>query len=487
MVLRDQSLIRAVRTGPSRFARNGAVVGIALALAGCVSYEAKPVLPEQNAERLLVRSLNDPSLLAFVQSNLADGSAAELDGSWNLETLTLAAFYFHPELDVARAQWAVAEAARVTAGERPGAGIDVAPGANTTTSTPSPRLVTATADLTLETGGKRAYRIAQAAQLAEAARLNVASVAWQVRSRVRSSLLALYGAGESERLLGEQQTIQAQNLRILEGQFREGAISAFELTQARLASERSELALRDAQRRAAEARAQLAGAVGVPVTAINRAEFSFDAFEELPPDLATETARRQSLSERPDILSALAQYAASQSELQLAVAGQYPDIHLGPGYEYDQGDNKWSLGLSVALPADRNRGPIAQAKARREETAARFDALQSSVLEQIDLASAAYRAALQKEADVDAMLSDLTRQQQLAQQMLDAGAISGSELAALRLQLSASALDRLDALMQAQQAVGQLEDAVQSPLGLPSAVWEQPPRGPDSTGGTDTP
>ena len=61
-------------------------------------------------------------------------------------------------------------------------------GRNTTTSTPSPRLVTATVDLTLETGGKRGYRIAQATQLSEAARLNVASIAWQVHSRVRSEL-----------------------------------------------------------------------------------------------------------------------------------------------------------------------------------------------------------------------------------------------------------------------------------------------------------
>ena len=42
-------------------------------------------------------------------------------------TLTLAAFYFHPELDVARAQWAVAEAARITAGERPALAAGVAP------------------------------------------------------------------------------------------------------------------------------------------------------------------------------------------------------------------------------------------------------------------------------------------------------------------------------------------------------------------------
>lgn len=474
-------------TGPGRFARSGVLLAIALAFTGCVSFESVPLEPAQHAELLQERSLNDPRLREFVESNTADGSGAARDASWNLETLTLAAFYFHPELDVARAQWAVAEAARTTAGERPGIGVSAAPGVNTTTSTPSSRLVTATADLTLETGGKRAHRIAQAQQLAEAARLNVASVAWQVRSRVRSSLIALYSARESERLLVEQQAIQARNLVILEGQFRAGAISAFELTQARLAVANSQLTLRDAERREAEARVQLAGAVGIPVAALERTEVSFEAFESLPTDLGIDAARRQALMNRADVLGALAQYAASQSALQLAIAGQYPDIHLGPGYEYDQGDNKWSLGLSITLPADRNRGPIIEARARREEAAARFDALQSSVLEQIDLAAAGYRAASRKKADVDAMLADLTRQERLAQGMLEAGAISGSELAALRLQLSASALARLDALLQAQQAVGQLEDAAQTPLGLSNGVWEQSPRTSESIGGIGQP
>ena len=109
------------------------------------------------------------------------------------------------------------------------------------------------------------------------------------------------------------------------------------------------------------------------------------------------------------------------------------------------------------------------------------------MLGQIDLAVAAYRTALQKQADASAMLSDLTQQERIAEAMLQAGAISRSDLVALRLQLSVSALARLDAVQQAQQAVGQLEDAVQRPLGLPSAVWEKPPRTAQPAGGNSSP
>ena len=60
--------------------------------------------------------------------------------------------------------------------------------------------------------------------------------------------------------------------------------------------------------------------------------------------------------------------------------------------------------------------------------------------------------------------------------MLDAGEISKSDVATLRLQLSALALSRLDALAKGQQALGQLEDALQSPLDLSASAWQTAPR-----------
>jgi outer membrane protein, heavy metal efflux system len=458
-----------------RFVKIQIVLGAAL-LAGCTSFNPHPLVPAQTAADLRERSLADPSLHTFIDTNLNEGAGDAARSSWDVESLTLAAFYFHPELDLARAQWAVAEAGRMAAGERPGLTAGVTPGTNATTSTPSPRLVTANVDLTLETAGKRGYRIAQAEQLSEAARLNIAAVAWQVRGHVRSGLLGLYGARQAEELLRQQQTIQAENIRIVEGQYQAGAISAFELTQARLAADGSRLALHDAQRRSAEALVQLADAIGVPASALDGVEISFDRFNQLPADVPAAEARYQALVNRADILGALAEYGASQSSLQLEIARQYPDLHLGPGYEYDQGDNKWSLGLAVTLPAKRNRGAIAVAQARRAEAAARFNSLQARVVGEIDLAVAAYRAALQKQTDATAMLADLTSQARVAQSMFEVGDISRSDLAALQLQLSVSALARLDALLQAQQAAGQLEDALQSPLALSSDVWERAPR-----------
>jgi outer membrane protein TolC len=290
-------------------------------------------------------------------------------------------------------------------------------------------------------------------------------------------LVDLYIAQETVTLLQAQQDVQADNVRLVQGQYQAGAISAFELTQARLAANNALLALRDAQRLAAEARVQLADTVGVPVQALDAVQLSFAGLGTLPPVVSLADARRQALFLRSDVLSALAEYAASQAALQLEIAKQYPDVHLNPGYEFDQGDNKWQLGLTVTLPVlSRNQGPIAEAVAKREEAAANFNALQARITGDIEHAAAGFHVALQKQADVEALLAEVQRQERSAQAMLNVGEISRSELVALRLQLSAYSISRLDSLAKAQQALGQLEDALQSPLGLPATLWQNPPR-----------
>jgi outer membrane protein TolC len=444
------------------------VMGI-VALAGCARFEPRPIAPTETAARFEQRSLADAAFRSYVETNLERELTNWPSQRWDLELLTLAAFYYQPSLDVARARWGVATAGKITAGERPNPTLSVAPAYNTTTKIPSPWIVTSSLDIPIETAGKRGYRLAQAQQLSEVARLNIAAVAWQVRSAVRQSLVSLDAALATEALLQEQQKIQTENLRLLELQYQAGAISAFELTQARVAADSTRLAWRDSERQSAEARAQLAQAIGVPVRALDGLDFSFDSLHAIPAEVDSAEVRRQALLNRADLLGALAEYAASQSALQLEIAKQYPDVHLSPGYEYDQGDNKWSLGLAVTLPVfNHNQGAIAEAQARRAEAAARFNALQAAVLAEIDLAFAGYQAALRKQADAETMLVDLQRQQKSARGLLDAGEISKSELAGLQLQFSAAALARQDALTKAAQTAGQLEDAIQSPLSLPA-------------------
>ena len=450
-------------------------------LAGCTHFRSQPLAPAETAARLESRSLGEPALKGFLEKNLHRELTNWPAASWDFDMLTLAAFYYHPSLDVARGRWAVAEAVKITAGGRPNPTLNVTPGYNTTTLTPSPWIPLGFLDIPVETAGKRGYRIAQAVGLSESARLNIASVAWQARSGVRRSLVALHAAQGAEVLLREQQGLQAENLGLLERQHEAGAVSAFEVSQAGIAADNARLGLRDAERQSAEARVQLAEAIGVPASALAGVKFSFEGWGQLAGEASVTDARRQALLNRSDILSGLADYAAIEAGLQLEIAKQYPDVHLQPGYQFDQGDSKWSLGITVELPVlNQNQGPIAEAKARRTEAAARFNALQAGVLFEIDRAVAGYHAALQKRADADELLARSQKQEQRSRAMLEAGEISKGDLVALRLQLSAAKMARLDGLIKSQQALAQLEDALQSPLGLPASVWQTSPRVPES-------
>ena len=168
---------------------------------------------------------------------------------------------------------------------------------------------------------------------------------------------------------------------------------------------------------------------------------------------------------RSDILSALSDYAAAEAELRLQIAKQYPDVHLNPGYQFDQGDNKWTLGITFELPVlNQNQGPIAEARARRQEAAARFTELQAKVIGEIDRTVAAYRAANEQLTAADSLLDAERQQQQSVEAQLRAGAADPLDLLNVQFELGAAALAQLDGQARLQQSVGALEDALQRPI-----------------------
>jgi outer membrane protein TolC len=454
-----------------------ALIGALALTAACVRFHPEPISPERSADQLQARTLDDAGLRSYLEATTGHPLETWPLPSWDLSSLTLAAFYYQPDLDVARAQLAVADAGTRTSGERPNPSIGLTPGYNVTTRTPSPWIPTAVLDMTIETVGKRGHRRAEARHLSEAARLTLASVAWQVRGRVRAGLVALHSARGTAALLQEQQALRDELVRLMGVQYQAGALSGFDLRLARIAADQTRLSRHDAERQLLEARVALAGAVGVPVSALERVEFSSAGLDSAPLPEELQDARRQALVSRADLLSALAEYAASQSALQLEIAKQYPDLQIGPGYEYDQGDDKWSLGVTLSLPIfSRNRGPIAEAQARRRQAAARFEALQARVLAEVDRALGGYTAARRQQADAEALQAELVRQQEVAVAKLEAGEIGKSELLGQQLELCLSKLARQEALTRSLEALAALEDALQRPLGVPASSWEEPPR-----------
>ena len=461
----------------SLWTKSIAALTLPLLLAGCARFESKPISATHSLEHWEGRNLSGEGLKRFLESNLGHEISGWPLPFWDFETLSLAALYYHPSLDVARAEWGVAQAGIVTAGARPNPTISVVP--QYTVNSPSdvsPWLTTINFDIPIETAGKRGYRRARAQQLSEAARLNLATAAWRVRSHLREVLLEhIVLQQRAERLRRQEETLR-QLSQLYDERVKTGTLTATEALPTRLLLQKNLLELTVAKQSAADNRVRLAEAIGVPLTALAGINLSPDlAF--IGPGFDPEQGprfRREALERRPDILSALAEYAAAQSTLQLEIAKQYPDVHLGPGYEYDQGENKWALGLSVELPVrNRNQGPIAEAQAKREEAAARFTALQAQVIAEIDRALTAHQASQEQLASVDSLLRTQQRYADSVQALFTAGSADRAELVTAQLELATAQLTRLDALFKVQQALGQVEDALQDSIHrIPRSAFE---------------
>src|SRR5262249_37648179 len=111
-----------------------------LALGGCARFHPQPLSPAQNAAQLESRSLTNQALKEFVETNSHRAFPTWPSDAWDFEALTWAAFYYHPSLEVARAEWAVARGGEKTAAQRPNPTLTVTPGYDTTTTVPSPWL-----------------------------------------------------------------------------------------------------------------------------------------------------------------------------------------------------------------------------------------------------------------------------------------------------------------------------------------------------------
>jgi len=460
------------------------LVSLLTLLAGCAiqPYHARPLDPAALAKSYETRTLDSAALREFIQTNLGRDVTPWPPKSWSGKMLTLAAFYYSPDLDAARAKWGTARAGMVTAAQRPNPAL-LLPFHHTSDSTGnSPWTYGLGLDIPVETAGKRGYRMAQAQQLSDAARFSIGSVAWQLRSRLRAQLLKLYGARQTISILKQQIEVQRQIAKMLEQRLAAGEASATGVNRQRISLVRSRADLANAQGQMENARAQVASAIGVPVDALDGIHFDFAEFDRIYPDIPARDAQRQALLNRADLLGALAQYQASQNALQLAIANQYPDIHLGPGYLWDQGATKIAFGVSaIALPIlNQNQGPIAEAKARRAEAEAKVISLQARAIDQTGRALVAYRAALKALSQSEVLLSAQEQQLSSAQKLYKSGETGRLSLALAHRALFAVLLVRQGALTQVQQSLGRLEDALERPLdgaaGISAAILTDPLR-----------
>jgi outer membrane protein TolC len=437
-------------------------------LAACTAPAPSPVPADASARALLQRRLDDPRLQRFIAATgglSADAAAAP----WDLDHLVLAALYFHPELGVARSRLQIAQAHARVVRTRPAPSLGVSLGRGAAAALASPWVVGAAIDLLIEPGQRRHLRAAEADALVGAARADLQQAAWQVRARVASALLDNWAAQRRLEPLRQQLDLQARRADLVGRRVAAGASPRED--ERREAAQRDLYAVALAQTEAdlGQSRADLAQAIGVPLAALEGVELSFDGLDRSPDidlDAAAGALLQQALRGRADLLEALAQVDAAQAGLQSELSRRWPDLRIGPGYQFDLGANKYTVSVAADWPrsADALDAAAAEALARRDLAVRQMMALQARVLAQVDHALLAWRAAAPAARAARDRQEHAERRALDAQARFDAGALDRPALLAAR-------IDRVDALRMQQSALErqrralvELEDALQCPL-----------------------
>jgi len=446
------------------------------------TYEAKPIAPAQLADSFSQRTLDSTELHNYMLAQGYPENAFPIK-QWNLQELTLAAFLYNPQLDVARAQWHAAQAAEITAGQKPNPGVSGGLTHHSQTDGGiSPWTYGISFAVTIETSGKRQARMDQAASLSEATRIDIGQSAWQVRSQLRDSLLEYQAALRQVGLLQREVALHEEIVQMLEKRVQAGLASSIDLNNARLQWQKARHAVEAEKDRMAGLRTAVAIAVGLPASALDGMQCDTALLDRAvaTENLSADNIRRTGLLNRLDIRSALARYAAAEANLRLEIARQHQDITLGPGYLWDQGDVQWSLGLSTLLNLmNKNEGPIAEARAARELQASQFNALQTHIIGELEQSLINHLAAMERTAKAQQLLAAQQQRTAQTERQFEAGHVDRLELAQTRLETLSAEQGLLDAQTHAQRALNTLEDAVQRPLDgsapLPEIAQEATP------------
>jgi outer membrane protein TolC len=121
---------------------------------------------------------------------------------------------------------------------------------------------------------------------------------------------------------------------------------------------------------------------------------------------------------------------------------------------------------------NRNQGPIAEAKARREETGAKFLALQARVLAEIERAAQGWDLARAEVAQLAEVAQAQARRQDTIQEQVKAGAAERLDVLNAQLEYNTSELARAEGKLRLDQALAALQDVWQQPFPGADAIFK---------------
>lgn len=454
--------------GTARRLRAAVVVLAALALGACATYAPALIEPAKTAEAFAARRLDAPPVRDALMRVMPAAAAPWPPAAWDRAGLLAVALADNGALAVARAEAEAAAAAKITAGETPNPTLGLQ--AEYARHEPDQWLYGLSFDFLLPHRAVRAIDLEVAELGAGAARADLMQKTWDVR---RALIAALSDRESARRRLDATARLAEAQDRLLALQQRRvdaGEDAPTDLNAAQAARLDIEQQVASARADLVSADAAVAAALGMPATALDGVVIAWPDWGAPPPFApdAFATAREAALLSRADLASAIDAYAVSEKKLERAVARQYPEVSLRPGYYWDHGIAKWPLDVDFALPVfNRNEGEIAQARAAREVAGQKLLALQAAIYGDVDAALRADTVAAESLDAARRRGDSLRRQLAHADAALKLGAGDSLGRANAEVLVLRAELEALQAAAQRQGARNALEDALHAPLSGP--------------------
>jgi CRISPR system Cascade subunit CasA len=450
-----------------RFARRAAgLIACACALVACASYTPAPIDTRRSAEAFGARRLDAPSVRDDVERVAPGAFATWPPATWDRGALLAVALAENGSLSVARAEVEAALAGEISAGESPNTTLNLQ--SEYARREPDHWLYGLSFDFLLRRRADLEVRLAELGT--RAARSGLMEETWAVRRALTAALSDRESAHRREIELSrlgeaEDQLVATERLRVEAGEDEPSALALAESARLEVAQQHA-MARADAD--AADAAA--AAALGVPPQALDGIAIAWPDWGDPPPIEPERIAslREKALLSRADLAAAIDAYAEAETKLERAVARQYPEITLDPGYYWDHGIAKWPFDIGLSLPLlHRNRGEIAEASAARDVAGKRLLALQASIYGAIEAALRAETVARENLESAGKRADAARRELDRAEHALRLGASGRIERVGAETALRRAALDRIVAMAALQTARNALEDALHAPLSGP--------------------
>jgi cobalt-zinc-cadmium efflux system outer membrane protein len=420
----------------------------AAAVFGCTHYQAQPLIPKRSAEEFAERRLSPVR-------------------EWNRAELLAVALKQNPELAVARAEVNAALSREISAAQGPNPDITLQ--SEYARHDSHPWLYGVSFNWLLRSSERRRLGLEMARLDTGNARLALMDHAWAVRRALAGALSDWESVRRRSALLDRLAAAQDRLIALEEQRVGLGEDAPGELLTSQQARIQIELEQAELHTLAGAALAGAAKALGMPPQALDGMSFTWPEWGEPPPvdEDRRRAAREQALLSRADIGVAIGDYAAAEAKLQLAVARQYPQFTLSPGYYWDHGIAKFPLDVGFTLPLNHNRGEIAEARAGRELAGQRMLALQADIYGEIAAAEREEHIALESSNPAERRLAAAHRQLQHAQLALRLGATDLHDQLGAQIIVAQAELEVLQMRAQLQAARNNLEDVLRTPLSGP--------------------